>query len=101
MDSSSEMCYDESFDQSTVAVPVAEGASAVCDVEGMARLGAEEMAFEGPKAPVTPAAPSRVTECGERPLVYQVVLPLPGYDVVFPDNESTWPFREKGGWFNR
>uniref|UniRef100_A0A158R9Q4 TRUD domain-containing protein n=1 Tax=Taenia asiatica TaxID=60517 RepID=A0A158R9Q4_TAEAS len=86
VDSSSEMCYDESFDQSTVAVPVAEAASAACDVEGM---GAGDMGFEASKAaPVTPAAPSRVTECGERPLIYQVVLPLPGYDVVFPDNES-------------
>ncbi|KAL5964359.1 Multisubstrate pseudouridine synthase 7 [Taenia solium] len=86
VDSSSEMCYDESFDQSTVAVPVAEATSAACDVEGM---GAGDMGFEVSKAaPVTPAAPSRVTECGERPLIYQVVLPLPGYDVVFPDNES-------------
>ncbi|KAL5111923.1 hypothetical protein TcWFU_004225 [Taenia crassiceps] len=88
VDSSSEMCYDESFDQSSVAVPVSEAAGAVSDVGGGAGMAVGETEFEAPKAPVTPAAPSRVTECGERPPIYQVVLPLPGYDVVFPDNNS-------------
>ncbi|VDM16196.1 unnamed protein product [Hydatigera taeniaeformis] len=92
VDSSSELCYDESFAQSTVVVPVADAASAACDVEEVAGDGGGETVFESSKAPTTPAAPSRVTEGGERPLIYQVVLPLPGYDVVFPDNES-------GNWY--
>ncbi|VDD74990.1 unnamed protein product [Mesocestoides corti] len=64
VDSSSELCYDDAFNESSKP---------------------EE--FRPSKPPVTPAAPSRVTADGERPSIHQVVLPLPGYEVVFPDNE--------------
>uniref|UniRef100_A0A5K3F1Z5 TRUD domain-containing protein n=1 Tax=Mesocestoides corti TaxID=53468 RepID=A0A5K3F1Z5_MESCO len=70
VDSSSELCYDDAFNESSKP---------------------EE--FRPSKPPVTPAAPSRVTADGERPSIHQVVLPLPGYEVVFPDNEcGKWYF---------
>ena len=81
VDSSSELCYYDSVNPSTVALPaVAEPETRVAEEDGVE--------FPPPKVPLTPAAPSRVTEGGERPFIHQVVLPLPGYDVVFPDNES-------------
>ncbi len=65
VNSSSELCFDDAMKESTKP---------------------EE--FLPPKPPVTPAAPSRVTKDGDRPSMNQVVLPLPGYDVLFPLNES-------------
>ena len=80
MDSSSELCYYDSVNPSVVALPAVPGAEAAAIVDE------DGMEFPASKGPVTPAAPSLVTEVGERPIIHQVVLPLPGYDVIFPDN---------------
>ncbi|KAM7539636.1 hypothetical protein Aperf_G00000021253 [Anoplocephala perfoliata] len=82
VDSSSELCIDDSLNPSTVAVPVPEPEADATD--GVANgTGDDDSELHPP-----PAAPSRVTEGGERPLLHQVVLPLPGYEVILPENES-------------
>nr|CUU00243.1 hypothetical transcript [Hymenolepis microstoma] len=90
VDSSSELCIDDSLNSTTIAVPDPEPTNEPV-VDGVVKEIEEEEEPEvqrNPSSLVTPATPSRVTEGGERPLLRQVVLPLPGYEVVLPDNES-------------
>lgn len=94
MDSSSELCIDDSLNPTTIAVPDPESATEPAgDVKADGETGGEDESevLHNPPSSVTPATPSRVTEDGERPLLSQVVLPLPGYEVIFPDNESGLP----------
>ncbi|VDL40771.1 unnamed protein product [Hymenolepis diminuta] len=91
VDSSSELCIDDSLNPTTIAVPDPEPTTEPAgDVKADEETGGEDESEvpHNPPSSVTPATPSRVTEGGERPLLSQVVLPLPGYEVIFPDNES-------------
>lgn len=90
VDSSSELCIDESLNPSTVAVPVPEPETEATDTVADG-TGDGDSELYTPSSPLTPATPSRVTEDGERPQLRQVVLPLPGYEVILPDNESMLP----------
>ncbi|KAM3173952.1 hypothetical protein ACTXT7_011536 [Hymenolepis weldensis] len=93
VDSSSELCIDDSLNPTTIAVPDPEPATEPAgDVKADEETGGEDEleVLHNPPSSVTPATPSRVTEGGERPLLSQVVLPLPGYEVILPDNESLW-----------
>ncbi|VDO08542.1 unnamed protein product [Rodentolepis nana] len=92
VDSSSELCIDDSLNPTTIAVPDPEPTNEPVG-DGVAEAIEEEEEEESevqhnPSSLLTPATPSRVTEEGERPLLRQVVLPLPGYEVILPDNES-------------